>query len=95
MIKNKELTDKDLLDIIRRTVEENEIDDLDQYEAFIRSLGSLVCDFFGGTVDRADTRMDGLSLRTYVKIAPSEEIPEGGGIYSKYDKNTDWSELNV
>lgn len=82
----KTLTGKNLADIvIRATRSENpEIDDLDQYENFIKGLATLVTDHFGGRVGLAEW-VDELDDITVV-ISKDENVPEDGGVYQKYDK---------
>ena len=80
----KILTDKELLDIVKRTIEDNEIDSEEQYFVFIDQLTCLITDHFGGMAGEANVdAMDELGCN--VAITQDGNIPEDGGIYAKYD----------
>lgn len=90
----KHLTDLELLDIVRRAVEENEIDDADQYRKFVEGLASLVTDHFGGRVgivslpdeiEMSDEAILPADKRIMVAIRGDENIPEGANVYERYD----------
>ena len=80
----KILTDKELLDIVKRTIEGDEIDDQDQYMVFLDQLSRLITDNFGGNYGQVN--WDATDELGYtVAITQDGNIPEDGGIYAKYD----------
>lgn len=85
----KILTDKELLDIVRRAIEHDDIDDRDQYSAFISRLAEVVVDHFGGEVGGVSFDPDD-DLGTTVAIHWDDSVPEGGGIYALYDTEADF-----
>lgn len=91
----KILTDRELLDIVRRTVEDGEICEMQTYLHFLESLAELVTDYHGGRVGTVaychDLDTEGKPLGYTVAIDHSEEVPEDGGIYKDYDTDVDWS----
>ncbi len=81
----KILKPSELLEIVRSAVEKDEIDDHDTYRRFVESLGELVTDYFGGevgVVQWEDGAQDFL-----VPIHGNDSVPEGGGVYARYDKD--------
>jgi len=81
----KILTDKELLEIVRLTIEEHELDEMAVYEGFLRGLASLITDFYGGEVgsvgyDPCD------ELGHTVAFHGNDSVPEGGGVYARFDK---------
>ena len=85
---SKILTDKEMLDIIRRTVIGNEIDDSDQYLQFMEDLGDVIVKHFGGKRGTADFQEGDDDF--YLAFNISEEVPEDGGIYKEYDTDVTW-----
>ena len=61
------------------------IDDVDQYEEFIKDLAGVLTKHFGGRVGLVQW-VDELDDMT-VAISNDGNIPEGGGIYKDYDKD--------
>jgi len=81
----KILTDKEMIDIIKRAPEE--IDDGDQYLAFLESLGDLIAEHFGGKRGGVDFEEElGYNCAFHV----SEEVPSDGGVFQKYDRDVLW-----
>lgn len=99
---SKVLTDKEALDIIRRAIEENEIDDADQYEYFMEGLGKLIAEHFGGEFVTVSTPLldekddtDSSSDRYCLHFEWNECVPDGGGVYKDYDTDVpieEWKE---
>ncbi len=85
----KLLTDKNMLDIVKRAVEESEIDDSDQYSKFLRGLGELICDHFGGETGAID-HDDGDGLGWAMQFYLNENVPEDGGVFKKYHTSVIW-----
>jgi hypothetical protein len=85
----KILTDKELLDIVRRAVEDDEIEDLSAYLCFIGDLASVINDNFGGTRGAVTyDPHDGLGV--CVAVHRDENVPEDGGVYARYDEEADF-----
>jgi hypothetical protein len=84
----KILTDKDLLDIVRRAVDENEIDDGDSYMEFLEELAKLIANHFGGDVHSVNFSEN--SDRYEIAFLPNECLPEEGGVFEKYDQSVMW-----
>ena len=78
----KIVTDKELLEIVGRIINGNEIDDQDTYFRFIESLASVICEYCGGTPGHSgyDEDVGGYCIA----IHPDENIPAGGGIWHEY-----------
>lgn len=86
----KILKDKELLAIVKRTIEGDEIDDQDQYLKFLQDLGGVIANHFGGQIGNADIEpSDG---EYYVAFHLTEEVPEDGGIYKDFDKDVAWED---
>ena len=81
--KERLVTDKELLGIVKRAVEGDEIDCADQYERFLADLAGVVADHFGGEFART-----GRDIEYYVVIKSNECIPEGGGAYAGIPERT-------
>jgi hypothetical protein len=85
---SKVLTDKELLDIVRRAVEEDEIDCLDSYLYFMEDLGNVIAKHFGG--ERGTVDFEEADDTVYIAFQVNENVPENGGIYKKYDTDVNW-----
>ncbi len=77
----KILTVPELAEIVGKAP--SEIDDKDQYLKFAADLAALVTDHFGGHFG-TPCYVEEMREVT-VAITKDENIPEGGGIYVKYD----------
>jgi hypothetical protein len=85
----KILTDKELLDIVRRVVEDSELDGTDEYNVFIRDVAEVITDWFGGSVGCVSYEPDdGLGIA--IAIHRDSRVPSDGGIYAKYDTEADF-----
>lgn len=85
---SKMLKDTELLDIIRRVIEGNELD-ADDYEDFLRRTAEVVTEFFGGDVGSISTDpYDGLGH--VVAIRWNDSVPANSGIYAEYDPDADF-----
>lgn len=87
---SKVLTDKEVLAIVKRIVVDNELDDSDVYEAFLRDIGDVVAKYMGGelvAVSRPlfEKSTDESSNRFCLFYRHDECVPEGGGVYADYD----------
>jgi hypothetical protein len=83
----KILTDKEMIDIIKRAPDE--IDDGDAYKHFLGDLGCLIADHFGSRaieVSEPDDIMDDYTC----SFAINEQVPDDGGIFKYYDKDVVW-----
>ena len=87
----KTITDKNLLDIIRQAVENDEVIDChDTYKSFVRDLASLVCDYFGGEpVGQVRVAPGAFEI----DIARNECVPGDGGIWKNYFTDVNWKYL--
>jgi hypothetical protein len=88
----KIVTDKQLAEIVQRIVHGSEIDDQDTYFKFMEALATVICDFCGGKAGTAGYDEDMLSEGSAYCIAihHTEEVPEGGGIWTRYDTDVNW-----
>lgn len=87
----KILVDTELSEIVRRVIDNHEIDDADQYKIFLESLAEVITDHFGGEVGGA--YFDGQDdLGWTVSFYPNESLPADGGIFKEYDKNVAWKD---
>ena len=85
----KILTDKEMIDIVRRAP--NEIEDSDAYRRFLEELGNLIANHFGGERGTVtENPDDGLEYTCAFRI--NEKVPEDGGIYKEYDRDVIWIE---
>ena len=82
----KILTDKEVLEIVKKAVEDAAIDDMHTYERFLQDLTVLVTDYFGGVPGTAGYDDGGF----YCPVHISEEVPCDGGIYKDYDTDVTW-----
>jgi hypothetical protein len=90
----KIITDKELADLIERVVNGDTdapewIDEAATYRAFLTDLAELATNYFGGianiaTFDPCD------ALGWTVAIQLSDDVPDDGGIWAKYDTDATW-----
>lgn len=85
----KILKDTELLDIVRRTIEENEIKDESDFLCFLEDLALVVCGHFGGQPGTARDDKD-LGLGFTVAIHLDNCVPDDGGIFARYDTDIQW-----
>ncbi len=85
----KILTDTELLHIVTMCITGGEIDDRDQYRAFLTDLTRVVTDHFGGRLGSV-CAPDDICDYWSVAIHQDENVPAGGGIYKHYDQDVDW-----
>jgi hypothetical protein len=86
---SKILTDKEMIDIIKRAPDE--IDERDSYMHFLEALADLICDHFGGTRNEPFNDLeegDGYGCAFNV----NECVPDDGGIFKLYDKDVLWKD---
>lgn len=87
----KVLTDREMLDIIRRAVEEGEIDDVGNYTNFLEDLGKLITDYFGGRPSVISRDLgDGLGWTMCFNV--DDSLPLDGGVFKKYDTDVTWED---
>ena len=85
----KILTVGELVDIVSRAPDE--IDDVDQFQDFIRDIAEVVTKHFGGDLGSVgDSLDDGLGCTIGIHI--NEDVPPDGGVYRKYDTDVEWIE---
>jgi hypothetical protein len=85
----KILTDRELVEIITRAVNEDDlIDSWETYENFLKDLGGLVCKYFGGEVGTVDEGDAYLGWTVAIRI--NEDVPFDGGVLSGYDTDVKW-----
>lgn len=91
----KILTDYELKDIIRRAIDDSEIDESGAYKHFLEDLGDLIANHFGGergtvefTQDFEDK--DGVKGAYTIAFKLNENVPDNGGVYSEYDTDVVW-----
>lgn len=84
----KLLKDTEMLDIIQRAVLDSEIDDRNQYADFLKELGSLICNHFGGVPGELDHENDGIGWA--MQFHHNDCIPDDGGIFAKYHSDVSW-----
>lgn len=88
----KLLKDTEMLDIIQRAIVDSEIDDSNQYKSFLVDLGALICDHFGGEPGGIDhDANDGLGW--CMQFHHNECVPDGGGVFAKYDTDVSWDNV--
>jgi hypothetical protein len=85
----KILTDKEIGDIIKKTIDEDLIDDALTYRKFLTDLAFVVSDYFGGHINLVSDPLSNCSSeddgRYCVSYSWNEEVPSDGGIYKDYD----------
>jgi hypothetical protein len=84
----KILLDTELLDIVRRVVQQELIDDAGQYSEFLFDLGNLVCKHFGGRPGMVG--MPDGDLGWSIGMHVNECVPTDGGIFQDYDTDVTW-----
>ena len=83
----KILTAEELLEIVNNA--EHEIDDKDQWCVFVRDIADVVVKHFGGERGGVgNTLDDGLGVTAAIHLNP--DVPDGGGVYRKYDTDVVW-----
>jgi len=86
---SKVLTDLEVLEIIESAVKWDEIDCADQYKHFLEDLGKLMSDHFGGEFECVSEPLmeEGTleEIRFCLHFGWNKYVPEGGGVYAKYD----------
>ena len=103
----KVIKDTEMLDIIGRAINGDEIDDAGVYEDFLESLAKLICEHFGGEPgyvshpDFKDPRLNKKEaerlkktgeLGWTVSFYPNESLPEDGGVFGLYDTDITWKD---
>lgn len=87
----KILTDKEMLDIVRRAIEDkNEIEDAGTYEQFLEELGNLIALYFGGERGVVGIPDHGGDLGWTCCFHINDSVPDDGGIFKDYDKDVTW-----
>lgn len=85
----KILTDREMVDIVRRAVEDKElIECSDAYWHFLDDLGDLICTHFGG--ERGDVSIPGGDLGWTCGFHLNECVPDDGGVFKDYDTDVRW-----
>ncbi len=87
---SKILNDKELLEIVSDTINKDAIDDMDTYMMFLEDMANIVAKYFGGSVGMVD--FDESTGEYWVPFHITEEVPENGGVFSKYDTDVEWFE---
>lgn len=85
----KVLTDKEMLDIVHRTIVGDEIDCADWYEYFLKDLGELIAKYFGG-VREVTGYAKGVLEDWVTSFNINECVPSDGGVFAKYDQKVTW-----
>lgn len=90
---SKLLTDREMIDIIRRAP--TEIDDQDSYLCFLDGLADLISDHFGGThtssgYDEDMQQEEGTGYACWFLV--DDTVPADGGIYKDYDTDVTWKD---
>ena len=89
----KILTDAELKDIIRRAVDDAEIDCSDAYTYFLEDLGDLIAKHFGGTRGNVEYNEAIENNGVYtIAFHLNECVPADGGIYKQYDTDVTWKD---
>jgi len=85
----KELSDKDLLSIVGKTIINDEIDDSDTYLNFLEDMAILITKYFGGDVISVKyTKESGY----IIYIGVNDSLPEDGGIFAQFDQSVVWKD---
>jgi hypothetical protein len=88
----KILKDTEMADIIRRAVNDDEIDCADAYSHFLEDLGDLISAHFGsdrGCVSGPDYPGDELGWTCGFHV--NECVPDDGGVFARYDVDETWA----
>ena len=81
----------DMAEIARdAVVDDGVIDCADSYLYFLEDLAALLCKHFGG-IPGPVTEADDVWR---CEIEHDDNVPENGGVWSRYDKAVDWSSGN-
>jgi hypothetical protein len=87
----KILTDTELLDIVRKTVLEEELDEAHVYRLFLEGLAGVIAEFYGGEAGQAsEPYYSGLGWTFAFNI--NDCVPDDGGIFKDYDKDVTWKD---
>ena len=82
----KILTDHELLDIVRRIVEEEDlINDSDSYNKFLADLSVLLSQYLGATVGNISPPFEGAHHEWLIAFHANECTPLDGRAFAKYD----------
>jgi len=77
--------------LTRAITEDGWIGEAHTYNHFIKDLSYVVTDYFGGIPGTVSfDPSDGLGWT--IAIEHDESVPEGGGIYAKYDDDEQWED---
>lgn len=85
----KVLTDREMLDIVRRAIVENEIDCADSYQHFLEDLGELIAKHFGGVREITGFAKDILA-DWITSFNVNGCVPTDGGVFARYDQKVTW-----
>ena len=85
----KIITDTEMLEILRRDIEHEEIDDYDQYIELLTDIGQVIAKHHGGVSKEGCYLEDG---QYAVAFEIDENVPEDGGVYADYDKDVTWKD---
>jgi sugar-specific transcriptional regulator TrmB len=85
----KIITDKEMAEIITRAVNEDLIDDAEQYHNFLDDLAKVIGDHFGAYPGISEHTHD---LGYSVAFRVSHSTPEDGGVFADYDKDVTWKD---
>lgn len=87
----KIITDRELVEIVRRSVFDGEarIDDQASYSEYLADLSKAVAKQYGGKFERVLSPMDGDGEHA-VSIAHDDNVPDNGGIYADFDPGQSW-----
>lgn len=88
----KTLTDKEMCDIIHRTIHDPEIlGEQRTYCRFLEDLAQLICSYFGGTP--GNLGLPDYDLPHYtVGFHVNECVPTDGGVFKDYDTDVTWKD---
>jgi len=82
----KQITARELAEIVTAMLIGTEIDDADQFGRFMQDIAQVVCDHCGGTTETPASCMDDGSPDDWmVSIHADENLPADGGVWKKYD----------
>lgn len=83
---SKILTDKEVLRIVSDAIRKRTLPPK-EYERFLRLLGSLVAEHFGGYVKSVSAPMGrgGSAARFCVHFVADDRVPKDGGPYARFD----------
>lgn len=82
----KVLKDTEVLEIISKAAVN--IDDANQYQDFLKEIGAVIANHFGGDVGGIGYE-DG---DYYVSFHPNDSLPLDGGVYKEYDTDVTWKD---